>query len=94
MIRIAHFSVNFIRCFFRFIFCNGDEDNSSLITYVSSGVNHYTMKMNSVSIQGCLSNGDFITVKGENSDLEFNKVTIKNNISYGPFFNNLSKKVY
>lgn len=47
-----------------------------------------------VIIQDCQLNGDLIVVKGENSNLDFNRVSIHNIISYGPIFNNLSYKVY
>jgi len=94
MIKILYHSITFNQCLFHNIICNGDSENSSLMTFISSGINLYTMKMIDVIIQDCQLNGDLIVVKGENSNLDFNRVSIHNIISYGPIFNNLSYKVY
>ncbi|ORY18280.1 hypothetical protein LY90DRAFT_517451 [Neocallimastix californiae] len=89
MINIFNKPASFHNCLFDNILCNGDVDYSSLITFTSSLNNNY-FNMNEVTINKCMSNGDFIIIQGSKSNIKFENMNINNTISYGSLINNLS----
>jgi len=92
MINIFNKPASFHNCLFDNILCNGDVDYSSLITFTSSLNNNY-FNMNEVTINKCMSNGDFIIIQGSKSNIKFENMNINNTISYGSLINNLSFNV-
>jgi len=77
---------------FENILCNGDRDDSSLISFQSSiDLNKIIIK--DVSINYCRSNGDLIKISGGRTYIEIENVLINSITSYGSLINNFSMKV-
>jgi len=92
MINILFNSVSFKNCNFKNIVCIGESDNSSLIRFQSCDYGN-TLNIKDVTINKCFSNGDLITIEGNNSSIIMSNLIINNVSSYGSIINDLSLKV-
>jgi len=87
MITVTQNQLYLNKCTFSNILCNGDGDDSSLITF-NSYENINTIRLENSKIDNCKSNGDLIKISGKLSIIEFINVNINNIISYGSILYN------
>jgi len=92
MIIIVHNQVSFSNCKFSNIICNGDSEDSSLIRFESLK-NGNTMKIYNTTINDCISNGAFLRIYGENTNLAYENISFSNITSFGSLISNKSIKV-
>jgi len=86
MINIIYHSISFNNCTFSNILCNGEIEESSLVVFHSS-IYENTMEMKNVTISDCISNGDFIIIKGDTSILNISDSEINFVSCYGRLLN-------
>ncbi|OUM58114.1 hypothetical protein PIROE2DRAFT_16695, partial [Piromyces sp. E2] len=78
-------------CSFNNIILNGDADYSSLINFYSNEYgNSFTIK--TTNFYDNVSNGEFIIINGDNSNVIFTNMTVNNIHSYGSLIKNKSLK--
>jgi len=84
--------ITITNCEMENINCNGDINYSSLILYDSMESNK-KISLNNVIIKNVNSNGPMIKIDGDLSEFSLENAKITENVSYGPIFENISKKV-
>ncbi|OUM60765.1 hypothetical protein PIROE2DRAFT_13403 [Piromyces sp. E2] len=82
-------NLSLINSTFNNVLCNGDGDDSSLITFISSPYNNY-LDFQNVIIRDSHTNGDLIKINGDMSIINFFNVTVYNVLSYGTIINDKS----
>ena len=82
---INNFEVNNISCV-------GDSEDSSIILFDSSELGN-SLSINNLNIKNSSSNGSFIKIIGNASEVTINNSNLNGLISYGSLINNLSTKV-
>ena len=92
MIETTYKNISFDGCTFKNILCIGESSDASLIKFTSSDYGN-TLNLNNISIENCNSNGDFIVIDGNNSNINISNIKINDIISYGSLLNNKSTKV-
>lgn len=85
-------SVSFDKCIFSNIVCNGPEEATSMIEFISSNKGN-SIDISNTIIENCKSNENLIKIDGVNPNINISNVNINNIISYGPMFNDLSLNV-
>jgi len=91
MIETIYKNISFDGCTFKNILCIGENNDASLIEFTSSDYGN-TLSMNNVSIEKCNTNGDFIAIDGNNSNINISNIKINEINSYGSLLNNKSTK--
>lgn len=85
-------SVYISDCEFLNILCNGESEDSSFI-YFQSNIYGNSINIENSVISNGRSNGDFISINGDLSFINFSNVTINEIYSYGSLLNNISNNV-
>ncbi|ORX65789.1 hypothetical protein BCR32DRAFT_250582 [Anaeromyces robustus] len=89
MISTTYKNLYLENCSFLNILCNGDNEDSSLIDFISSDYGNI-LELTNIVIKDSKSNGDFILIKGSKSISKIFKSKIDNIFSYGSFIKDLS----
>ncbi|ORX56674.1 hypothetical protein BCR36DRAFT_253908, partial [Piromyces finnis] len=91
LITSYHRNLKLEHCNFNNIICNGDE-NSSIIYYDSED-SERSFKIYNSTFSDSTINGPLIKIKGDNNNIEIEKLKINNVVTFGPSIENISLNV-